>query len=746
MNSKTTLLLVLALLLAVVGIWWLRPDAADSSDNDRQTSKKLLGLDADEITAFEIKSGHETACSFVRADSQWRMTSPIDGPAQDRTVSDDVSLIAGLEFEKAYGKQDDPPGNDLTSLEKPQGVVKLTDKGGKAHVVRIGKQQPFSTRTYVSKEGDDNVYLVDADLSRALKRKLEDYRGKRVTEIQSADVVRVQVTGAESFTAAKQDTGWAIEAPQKARADLTALNKVISAIANLNVTRFVDDAPESLRIYGLEPPRVSVTITTKPKSATPSDASADADEPVETTVAFGSVIEENVFARIVDDQSPSVFQVPKSVLESVSPELSAVRDKRIVELVPVRAETIVLTTQEGESLSMSRDGVNWKIMSGDPTDATELAERVAVNDLLNTLRDVKAVGFENGARPEFGLDNPNIRLRIDVQGKTEPIELAVGAMTPSQTGTYLKNVAEDFVAVIPADDAKKLLIKPVAFRSRDILNFNPDHVGNFSLRRLSKSMTLEQVDGAWRMTSPIDTAAEGANVRTLLTGLSSLKGRAVVGTAAQRADFGLMQPQYTIELTIAKPMPTTMPAGDEFTPPAPETRVLFASRHAGSRYAMLQGGDLIYEAEEKLIADIESEFADTQLLSFANADVVAITFDNEGVFRFKRDDDQWTLDGESTFVVDNLKLEAALSALGALKAQRFVAYENAELDALGLASPRIRIGVDLSNGTHHELVISGIGPNAADRYAQLASRPGSAFVLESTEIAKFDKRAADFKK
>ena len=102
-----------------------------------------MSLDPDDVTAFEIKSGSETACSFTKADSQWRMTSPINGPAQDRTVADDVRRIAGLEFEKSYGKNDDPPGNDLTSLDKPFGVVKLTDKRGKAHVVRIGRQQPF---------------------------------------------------------------------------------------------------------------------------------------------------------------------------------------------------------------------------------------------------------------------------------------------------------------------------------------------------------------------------------------------------------------------------------------------------------------------------------------------------------------------------------------------------------------------------------------------------------------------------
>ncbi|MCB9858351.1 MAG: DUF4340 domain-containing protein [Phycisphaerales bacterium] len=745
MNSKTTLILVLALLLAVAGLWWLRPGPTNSSDADETGSKKLLGLDPDNITAFEIKSGNETACSFVKDQSDWRMTSPISGLAQTRTVADDVRLLAELDYDKAYSAKDDPPGDELTSLSKPRRIVKLTDKDGKAHVLRIGNQQALSSRTYVAKEGDDKIYLVDADLNKTLKRKLEDYRGKRVTEVNSADVVRVQVTGDNSFTAVKRPTGWAIDEPEKARADLTALNKIINGIAGLTVTKFIDDTPDSLRIYGLEPPRVTVALTTEKKP--PAADESTGVESQTTTVAFGSVIDDNVFARLVHEGDTTVFQVKKSVLDNVAPELTAVRDKRIVELLPTRAQSISITTQSGESMSMTRDGVKWLIAPPTAEATSKTAEPIAVNDLLNTLRDLKAVGFEDGARTEFGLDDPRVKLRIDVQGRTEPIELAIGALTPSQTGAYVKNVTEDFIAVVPADDARKLVVEPVAFRSRDILSFKSDRVTHISLRRLSETIELAKSDADWKMTAPIDADANGAVVTGLLNELASLKGRAVVAKASRRAEFGLMQPQYTLTLTVTPPIPTTMPVAEDIETPTPRTIVLFASRHAGSRYAMVEGGEFIYEAEEKLVADLDQEFLDTHVLSFNPADVAAITFSsNEGAFRFTRNDDQWSLDGEATFSVDKSKLESALTSLGTLNALRYAAYENADTQALGLNSPQTRIRVEMKDGTPHELIVSGIGPNAADRYAQLAAHADRAFVIEGTLVTKFDKRVADFKK
>lgn len=751
MNSKTTLILVVALLLAVAGIWWLRPESREATKENTPGADQLLALAPDDVTAFEIKSGDETACSFTKEGDKWKMTSPIKGPAQSGTVASDVRLLTNLKYDKAYGPNDDPPGDDLTSLSKPRHVARLTDKTGKAHVLRIGNRQALSSRTYVSKEGDDKVYVVDADLNKSLNHKVEDYRGKRIIDVESNDVVSVQVTGEQSFTAAKQGAGWMIEAPEKARADLAALNKITRGICGLTVAKFIDDTPDSLRIYGLEPPRVSVTITSKVKKPSGEEATSQPTEggTIETTVQFGSTIDDKVFAKVVGDESAGVFEVNKSVLDNVAPKLDAVRDKRIVELVPSRVQAITLTTQSGESLTLSRNGVNWMIAPPGPTIASETAELAAVNDLLNTLRDLKAVGFEEGNRPEFGLDDPRTKLELSVQGKTAPIELAVGGLTPSQTGAYVQNVSEGFIAVVPADSAAKLVVQPVSFHSRDIIDIKPNRVSQVKIRRQSQTIVLERKDGRWRMTAPIDASANDTAVKDLLAEVSSLKGRAVVAKADQRNAYGLAQPLYTLDLTVEKPAPTTMPAGENAEPPAPETVVLFATRHNRSRYAMRQNGDYIYEVEDKLISDLDKEYLDTNVLSFDSGDVRVVTLTTtDGAFRFTRKDkaSDWSLDGESTFKVDKTKLDTMLKALGSLKAKRYAAYENANAEALKLDSPEMRVRVELSGGATHELDISSIGPNAADRYAELTETPGRAFVLESTDVTKFDKRAADFKK
>jgi len=744
MNSKTTMILVVLLLAAVGGLWWLQGSTEKPSDARDEASKKLFDLTSDEVTGYEFKSDDESASSFVKDGRDWRMTAPIAGPAQSSTVTGDVSRITGLEYVKAYGPGDDPPGDDLTSLNAPNKIVKLTDENGKAHVLRIGNKQALSSRTYVRKEGDDKVYLVDADLNQTLRRKTEDYRGKRVTDFKTADAVRVEVTSEDSFTAVKQRGGWMIESPTKARADLTTLNKIINGISNLYVTKFVDDAPESLRAYGLEPPRATITVVAEKKIEPEDDTTSAPAEPkverTKTTVAFGTAIEDKVFARLVDGESTTVFQVAKSVLDNVAPSLSDARDKRVTDLIPLRATKLTVKTAKGETLTMNRSGVDWLIASDDSVSVPETAERAAVTDLLKAVQNLKAIGFEPAGSAAFGFDAPRVRLEIEAEGRIEPIELTVGDLTPSQTGAYVRNDREDFIAVVSSADADKLVVEPVAFRNRDIARITADQVTRMSIRRPTETIALEKVDNRWRMTAPIDADANAGNVGALLGGLAALKGRAVVAKAAERSNYGLTQPQFTLEVTL------TNTAGDDASPAAPETFVLYASRHDGKRYAMRADGDLIYEVEEKLVADMEREFLDVNLLSFDADNVRSLAYAGDSTFKFVREDDVWALEGESTFKVNDTVLKGVLTALSTLNALRYAAYENADLNALGLVTPELRITVEMADGTTHELRISATGPNAADRYVQVAANPGRAAVLAGTELSKIDKAVADFKR
>src|SRR5690606_7642373 len=122
---RTTVLLVIALLFAVAGLWWLQSAPDVSHDTADDAAERLFDLQSDDIVGYEIKSGDQTAASFEKIDGVWRMTAPFSGPANVGIVAGDVSRILNLTSYKAYGPNDDPPGDDITALNAANKAVKL---------------------------------------------------------------------------------------------------------------------------------------------------------------------------------------------------------------------------------------------------------------------------------------------------------------------------------------------------------------------------------------------------------------------------------------------------------------------------------------------------------------------------------------------------------------------------------------------------------------------------------------------
>lgn len=738
MNAKTTIGLMVCLLAAVGGLYYLR-SGNDADQPKDPVSRKLVDLTFGDVKGYEIKHGSDAARAFTRAgDSEWNMTAPIATAAQGSQVESDVRKILDLEYDKAYGPQDDPPGNDLTSLDTPVAVVKVTDKDDKTHVLKIGARQQLSEKTYVQKVGSETVYLVPGDLNSQFDNKLHEYRSKRLLSFRSADVDRLEVSGETNYIAVKAGNGWNIEAPFQARADLPTLNRAASALSNLFVVDFVEDNPSTLRPYGLDPPRLTAKIiwheTPVPRADDEND-SPPSQLTKEATIAFGAKAENNVFAYLVrDDTSPiTVFQVSESTFKNLSPNANDLRDKRIADFTQPLVSQINYQA-DGDAIVLAKNGSDWVIDgSGDPP---VFAERSAVDDFLRVLKNLKAEGFETQPSPTHGLDNPRAKVRLNL-GSQGTTEILVGAETPSKTGVYIQNVADDTVAVVPVAEAAKILVDPISFNARSIFEFDTNAVLSFDLRRGSTQFAIVKTEGDWHLTTPVEGLGQTDHITEMLTALSGLKAMRVVGRSDEFEAFGLDAPQYSMAVSVAA------------SPPATEMTVAFtAVREGGSRYLMKDGGEFIYEVEERLLAELDKEFLSTRIFEFNADDVRKITFSGENNVTFEHsgnDDGAWSLTGEPTFDVATPKLTTTIDALANLSCVRYVSYNDAALEALGLDQPWRDVTLSLADGREMTLQIADRGPNAADRYARVVERPDRAFVLLGTVVSQFNKSAADFK-
>src|SRR5215470_8665503 len=126
MNQKTTIGLVIVLILALAGVWWLQ--SANTPEGEKPTAgpKALFEPPVGEVNQFEWVVSGQPPLKFVMNNGKWQMTEPVAGATETGVVSNDVAKFKDLKYSKAYPKGDaDRPTDEMTGLNSPQRVAKL---------------------------------------------------------------------------------------------------------------------------------------------------------------------------------------------------------------------------------------------------------------------------------------------------------------------------------------------------------------------------------------------------------------------------------------------------------------------------------------------------------------------------------------------------------------------------------------------------------------------------------------------
>lgn len=755
MNPRTTVGLVVALVVAVVGVWWAQSSTREKAAQRVVAEKSLFDPAIGDVVGFEVvQTSSGRPFKFLIENEKWRMTEPTAGPGEHHVVTADVNKLKNLTVVKTYAANDpDRPTDEMTLLKTPPKIVKLTDKS-KSYVLKIGARQALSSNTYVQKEGDETIYLVGADLNADLKKDPADYRGKQVAQFAQNEAIRLDVSGEQSYSLSNSGGIWTIESPIKGRVDKSKISTLLSSLSNLNAQKYVDDAPKSLRPYGLAEPRLIVSVQTekktpKPPPEPPTSAPAAPEFDVKqqiVKVAFGGAADDKVFAKLEEPANPSVFQIPEATFKQIALPLDDLRDRNVADMATGRAQKISAKSGS-ESVELTNSGGQWQITGGLPGQG-QSAEFTAVEDLLKAVRELKAVGFESAELPTQGFANPRLTVEITFEGRLEPLRLVFGEKTTSGTGLFVRNEREGFVAVVNADAIESLTARPASYLNRDLVRFDKMQATQIELTFPEWTCLLAKEGEAWKFKRPVEGPTEESAVNNVLNNLSNLRGRRVVGRADEAAKFGLDKPVVQAAVTIqppASPAPvaTTQPSSQPSPPPVVHT--VKVTRHDGAVYAMVSGGETICEVDPKVLDDLVTELFDTRVATLEPSQARKIDVKGPSSFAFRKEGDDWRLVGEPTFAADAAKITELFTALRDLRAGQFVRYAGANLADYGLDKPEITIIAETEGAEPVTLMISARGKIPGDRYAAMASTPDRVFVLKAEELPKFTKQLSDFR-
>lgn len=364
--------------------------------------ERLLQVDKEAVTGI-VLAYPDRELELSKGERGWRLVKPVDAPADESAVKSLLTTVVDAEVQRTL---DEVP-QDLTAfgLAAPSVTVRLTLKEGSAPPVAVGKNTAIGGKTYVRKGDDPKILLTTSSLQLGLNKQAKDLREKQLLTFQDDDVTSVVVkpAGGTPVTLLRKDKDdWTVE-PGSRRADPTEVRSYLSSLRATRATDFPDDAPSDLAKYGLDAPRLAVSVITGKEGA----------EETQTIVLGAESTQGSqklVYAKRAEH--PTVYALGEWSLRNLSKTAGQLRDKTVLGFDPARVGRVVLERTGGGMVTLVRADAGWTV---EGAEAGTKPNQASISRFLDDLRDLR--GTDVAAEPAgdlavFGLDTPALRVTL----------------------------------------------------------------------------------------------------------------------------------------------------------------------------------------------------------------------------------------------------------------------------------------------------------------------------------------------
>jgi hypothetical protein len=774
MNTRTTIILLVVAIALGAGMLMLfnqeQKDAQQPVAAAAGQAKDLFEPKPASLVQLRVEQTDRPTRLFELRQDEWVIVEPVKARAARDVIEGDARAIADLQYIQKYEPgAAEMPSDNLTGLKKPELVLTIKDKDGAAHTVRVGNVRPMSEdETYITKDNDPAVYVVKVNLLGKFVGPLGEYRERRVANIPFNEVARVQVAGAQNYELVKAGEDWILEQPVRGRTDRAKVDALLQAACNVYTENYVADDDTNLRIFGLAQPQLQIAITTEKKqpatqaaSTQSADSQPAATQPAEiktTTLLVGAKANNQYFAKLADETS--VFQISDAIFKAISVPLLDIRDKSIAQVDQFKVKGLDLTVN-GQSVMLAKANDRWQMAGA----FVGPAESAAVSDLVKAISEAKATAFEDDPKPqltEYGFENPRARIRIVSEGEVDPVEILVGANTPSGEMTFVRNASNGTIAVLKKTEADALVIEPSAMLERSVFSFSRENAEKIEIAQEGRTTTLVRHGDTWRMIEPADADADREAVNAILSDLSALRAQRVVAVS-QDEKYGLANPPLTVKVTVKDSAAASQPAvvqasvtGDATatqpaatqptaTQPAEKVHTLLVSHNPTGTYARLAEGTWIYEIDPVVNSHLTAELHDRAVLKIDPEQAASIKVPTDGgeALEFTKKGDKWTYTADPFVQIDAAKVKEWLGLLNGTRADRFVAYNMQNPADFGLDKPLYEVEVTQASGQTMKLLVAR--PTESGKHVATVAGTTTAFELPAGSVMQLQKPLAFFK-
>ena len=347
---------------------------------------------------------------------------------------------------------------------------------------------------------------------------------------------------------------------------------------------------------------------------------------------------------------------------------------------------VALETRDGHAARIERRDGGFRLV--EPLDSP--VDRTTVDGIVGALAEVKseAVIEAPQAVEVYGLGEGADRVLFGT-GKGEHV-LRLGAKTPVGSNTYAARDDDASVYTIPTYRADALRRDLDDLREKRVLRFDREAVTRIDLAWPGGSVALDRGEDGWRVSAPLDDAADPETIDSLLSDLSFLRAEGFLDTPPPDAELGLDRPAFEAKLSTT---------GADGKPRVFDLRV---GKELGHGQRVARGSDAtVYRIPEERLDDFPRTVASyryKQLAKYVPSDARQLELgfrDPDGaahVVIAERGDDGWTSSPE---VMAPGRAARIVAELSTLRADDIVAdaMDAAGQAALGLDPPTVSLRV-----------------------------------------------------
>jgi hypothetical protein len=459
MNPRNTV--ILALVVAALGafLYFYEIRGQEKRADAEEAAKRLFqGISAEEIDAVVLVASGGELVRVERSGEGWRITEPVDFPADAIRADGLASSLAGLSSEALF---EEPEALEEYGIGADP-VVRFWI-GETEHALFVGDKTPVAGNTYVKTGAGGQVYAVKTYHATALTRSLDELRDARVLDFDRDAVDRIEARWPGGGVVLERgEAGWRLLEPLETAADGDTVEDLLSDLHFLRADDFIDEpAPEAE--LGLDAPAFEVELV--------AGAAEEGEAPTRTQLTIGATAD-GTHRAVRGSAENALYRIGEERLEDFPRTVAAFRFKDLADFDASDAVRfqLVFSAEGGDASHL----VSGQLEEGSWTTTPETMAADKASQMIRELSQLTAVDIVADAMGgdelrAMRLSPPAVTIRAFAGEEGEDAsllaEVQLGEADPER-GVAAQRSGDEVIYRLDYDIAEHIPISREAFENR----------------------------------------------------------------------------------------------------------------------------------------------------------------------------------------------------------------------------------------------------------------------------------------